>query len=40
MLPLRLMTLHFSQMGLTEDLTFMVNSPLLHGGAFFSERNY
>lgn len=29
-LPLRLITLHFSHIGLTDDLTFMLNPPLLH----------
>lgn len=28
-LPLRLITLHFSHIGLTDDLTFMPNPPLL-----------
>ncbi len=28
-LPLRLMTLHFSQIGFTDDLTFIKNTPFL-----------
>lgn len=34
MLPFLLITLHFSQMGFTDDLTFMVNPPFTFVSAF------